>query len=182
MRKHFIHRLFISALYLLLFITIIPWGGCNWNKDHSMRSGSYQAEHTESEFYLAVTFYMDGTIRPDFYLGNVRMIRGDYRAMLKMDNPTFSEDALVELLDQNKKLMGEYEIQFWQRPADDDPQVKILAYKGVKRKNLRVETIYIPYSEEIAWFQIKDQLIRLNHNKIIIDYSNSPFDDFKHSY
>ena len=77
-----------------------------------MRTGSYQAENLKTTTFLEITVYKYGNISPVFYLGDIRMLKGDYRGMLKIDNPTFSEDVLVELLDEDKKLIHEHEAQF----------------------------------------------------------------------
>ena len=91
-----------------------------------MRSGSYEAANLKALYYLDITIYKEGSLSPKFYLGEVKLLKGDYRAVLKMDNPTFSEDLLVQLLDEKRELLSEHEMNFWQRPADYDPKVNFL--------------------------------------------------------
>lgn len=156
------------AFILLLGVLSLAAIGCNMYKDHSMRSGSYQARNLKSLYYLDITILKEGSLRPKFYLGDVKLLKGDYRGALKMDNPTFSEDLLVELLDENRELLSEHEMNFWQRPADDDPKVeKLVLTEGVKRRNLTVENVIVPYDRRITWIKLKKQYIRFNQEKII---------------
>lgn len=156
--------------FLLLGLLSLATSGCNMHKDYSMRSGSYQARNLKSLYYLDITILKEGSLRPKFYLGDVKLLKGDYRGALQMDNPTFSEDLLVELLDENKELLSEHEMNFWQRPADDDPKVeKLVLTEGVKRRNLTVENVIVPYDRRITWIKLKKQYIRFNQEKIIQD-------------
>jgi len=135
-----------------------------------MRSGSYQARNLKALYFLDITIYKEGSLSPKFYLGDVKLLKGDYRGALRMDNPTFSEDLLVELLDENRELLSEHEMNFWQRPADDDPKAdKLVLTEGVKRRNLTVENVIVPYDRRITWIKLKKQYIRFNQEKIIQD-------------
>lgn len=155
------------SFFLLLGLLSFAVSGCNMHKDHSMRSGSYQARNLKALYYLDITIYKEGSLSPKFYLGDVKLLKGDYRGALKMDNPTFSEDLLVELLDENRELLSEHEMNFWQRPADDDPKVeKLVISEGVKRRNLTVENVIVPYDSRITWIKLKKQYIRFNQEKI----------------
>ncbi|MBO4545712.1 MAG: hypothetical protein J5773_08020, partial [Verrucomicrobia bacterium] len=80
---------------------------------------------------------------------------------------TFSEDALVELLDEDKKLIHEHEAQFWEHPDDDDPMLEVLIRRGAKFKYLTVDKVIVPYDENIAWIKIKKQYFRFYHDRII---------------
>ncbi|NCC59709.1 MAG: hypothetical protein EOM12_02005 [Verrucomicrobiae bacterium] len=156
------------SFFLLLGLLSLATSGCNMHKDHSMRSGSYQARNLKSLYYLDITILKEGSVTPKFYIGDVKLLKGDYRGALQMDNPTFSEDLLVELLDENRELLSEHEMNFWQRPADDDPKVeKLVLTEGVKRRNLTVENVIVPYDRRITWIKLKKQYIRFNQEKII---------------
>lgn len=161
-----IRLLFILLLGLLNLVV----SGCNMHKDYSMRSGSYQARNLKALYFLDITIYKEGSLSPKFYLGDVKLLKGDYRGALRMDNPTFSEDLLVELLDENRELLSEHEMNFWQRPADDDPKAdKLVLTEDVKRRSLTVENVIVPYDRRITWIKLKKQYIRFNQEKIIQD-------------
>lgn len=156
-----------SFVVALLGVALLCVCGCKMDKDYSMRTGSYQASNLKATYYLDLQIYKEGDVKPRFYLGPVKLIKGDYRAVLRMDNPTFSEDLLVELLDSDRTLMSEHEVNFWRHPDDDDPYVPVLIRKGAVRRKLTVEHLVVPYSKQIAWLKLKKQYIRFNHEEII---------------
>jgi len=156
-----------SIPLVLLLISCLLFTACRMDKDYSMRTGSYQAENLKTTTFLEITVYKYGNISPVFYLGDIRMLKGDYRGMLKIDNPTFSEDVLVELLDEDKKLIHEHEAQFWEHPDDDDPMLEVLIRRGAKFKYLTMDKVIVPYDENIAWIKLKKQYIRFYHDRII---------------
>lgn len=106
-----------TIYFLCLCVWIIfSCTGCHIGKDYSPRTGSYQAENLKTDHYLQIVIYREGTVSPKFYLGTMTLLHGDYRALLRMDNPTFSEEILLEVLDENKKLINEFELHFMGLP------------------------------------------------------------------
>lgn len=155
------------SAFCLLGLLVLVVSSCNMDKDYSMRSGSYEAANLKALYYLDITIYKEGSLSPKFYLGEVKLLKGDYRAVLKMDNPTFSEDLLVQLLDEKRELLSEHEMNFWQRPADNDPKVNFLVLtKGAKRKRLTVERVVVPYDRRITWIKLKKQYIRFDQEQV----------------
>lgn len=166
----------MGRLWIVMCFVCVAVGvcGCNLDKDYSMRSGSYQAENWKGKEFMRMRFYREGITTPRFFVGKMERLHGDYRGLLRMDNPTFSEEILLELLDGEKKVLGNYELHFGLRPDEYDPEVERLVARGVKRRHLTVDTLVVPYFEDLEWVRFRvpyhkkyNAEFKVKHDKIV---------------
>jgi len=140
--------------------------------DYSPRSGSYEASNLDNGYYLRIAIAREGFSSPKYHIGPIRLLKGDYRGALMPENPTFSEDAIIHVLDEEKKTLGSYELHFDAAFDDDEFIQKLMNKKAIPLKRLSIDYLYIPYSQNIRWLLIQKPLVSKKAGKLI---------PFKHS-